>query len=135
MIWLAACLAPAFVLAAAVLWRASWRWAALYAGLMAVSVLGAVEIMGASKPVWAEWRDMEDAEVIGAHYVPNVAIYVWVLRDEPRVYRLPWSDKTAREMQQFAQQNIPYVMDYDQQDPVFHPMPQPPSPEKPQRTD
>jgi len=123
-------LAPAFGLSLAIVWRQGWRWAALYAFLMTASLAGAVEMMGGPKPIWLEWRDTSEMQVLGAHYEPEVAIYVWVLTDKPRAYVLPWSDENARKMQEAANGGIPYMLDYDHEDLEVHPMPVLPSPPK-----
>lgn len=130
MIALAPQIAALAVLAAAVLWfgHAS-RWGVvLYALAFAAAGIGAVDVMGVPKPRWSEWRPV--GEVLALDYRPGIAIYVWLAGNPPRAYSLPWSEDTAREAQEQTRKGIPLWMDYENQQPVFYPMPQPSDPPK-----
>lgn len=127
-------LAPAFGLAVAVLWRATWRLVALYALLMSVSLVGAVEMRGDARPLWSEWREISDTQVIAAAYEPETAIYVWVQMDRPRAYVLPWSAKEAKRLQEGLREagngGRRLLFDYSGGEMMFHPEPQQAPPPK-----
>jgi len=122
--------APVLLLSA-VLWRPRGWQAIAYLALVCGALAGAVETLGRSRPIWAEWRPVTEATVLGAHYDPGNAIYVWALiGSEPRAYRLPWSEETARKMQTIVRGGLPMLMDYENQRPTFYPAPQPANPPK-----
>jgi hypothetical protein len=77
-----AALAPAFILS-----------------LVLLAAAGA-ELLGRPKPYAIEWRKSPDAVMISWTYREGVAIWVWAQMpgdNEPRSYRLPWSDHGAQE--------------------------------------
>lgn len=75
-------------------------WAVL---LMPTAYAAFVELMGAPKPERLEWfRGLgQDARVVGTQLREGEAIYLWLQFDgaaAPVSYRLPWNERTAREM-------------------------------------
>lgn len=77
----------------------AWKVAAH--GLLCAAVLAAgIEVQGRAKPLWAEWRNMDEMEVVAAQYHPGEGIYVWVRSAPPVQYALPWDVRLAREMQE-----------------------------------
>ena len=76
---------------------------ALVALFLPVSYLAMVDLLSRPKPMSMEWSPpgKDDAKLLGAKMVEDVAIYIWVQRDdakEPRAYKLPWSDEMARQL-------------------------------------
>lgn len=63
------------------------------------------ELLSRPKPVTLEWahRHVTEAKLIGATMTEGEAIYIWLKIPEmvePRSYRLPWSRKTAQQLQE-----------------------------------
>lgn len=116
----------------ALLLRGVRWWGALgYAVLMVFGLCAAVETLGLPRPIWTEPRPKEDLQVIAQYAEANVAVYVWVMTERgPVVYALPWREETAKAAQDAEKQGLPYVMDYDPMEPVFHPTPVPTDPPK-----
>ncbi len=103
------------------------------------------DILSRPKPVLLETvhRDIEQVQVISSLMKEDEAIYLWLQIpevDEPRSYRLPWSDETAKELHKAMQEaehdgtevkmNKPFEKTIDNQQPVFYAAPPPPPPEK-----
>jgi hypothetical protein len=123
-----------------------WQRAAsatVFVLLIALVYGGSIELLGRPKPVRLEWRDLEKAQVLGASMREDEAIYLWLQFDgapEPRVYTLPWSMKTAQDLQNAMQQGeatgtgVEMTMSLesgqDDREPKFHPIPQPALPDK-----
>ena len=130
-----------------VLPRAGWGRRTLSAGIFLVLIAivygGATELLGRPKPLKLEWRESAKAQVLGAVPVENQAIYVWLAMagsSEPRAYVLPWSQKTAQQLQDAmnkAEANgtaVEMAMSLetggDNREPLFYPRPQPALPAK-----
>ena len=114
-------------------------------GLLPVTYASLNDILSRPKPMQLEsvHKDVEQVQVLSSIMKENDAIYVWLQLpevDEPRSYRLPWSDETAKELhkaQQEAEQsgtevkmNKPFEKTVDSQDPVFYAAPPPAPPAK-----
>jgi hypothetical protein len=68
--------------------------------LALVAYGGTFEILGAAKPYFLEWRELNGKKVIGAHWIEGEAIWIWLLVDgEPKQYKLPWSQREAEQAQ------------------------------------
>lgn len=62
--------------------------------------LTSFEMLGLPKPLYLEWRKLNNAKVISFFWIENKAIYLWLMVDnEPRQYALPWSTEQAQQMQ------------------------------------
>lgn len=60
---------------------------------------GAVNLMGRARPVEHDiLQRLEPDEIIAYTMKEGEAIWLWVSRDEPIAYRLPWSRQTARDI-------------------------------------
>ena len=75
----------------------------LVALFLPASYLAMVDLLSRPKPMSMEWTPptKDDAKLLGSKMVENVAIYIWVQRDdakEPRAYTLPWSEEMARQL-------------------------------------
>lgn len=101
--------------------------------------------MGTPKPYALEWPwvGAKEVSVLAAVPVENVAIYVWIGipgEHEPRSYSLPWSQKTAQQLQDAMNKaegdgtELRMGMQFDgvsdNSEPMFYAAPQPPMPEK-----
>jgi len=104
---------------------------------------GAIELLGRPKPFRLEWRSPSNIQVLSAAPVENQAIYVWLSwpgASEPRAYTLPWSERSAQELQDAmnkAEANGTEVQmamlaqgSREPGEPMFYAAPQPPLPEK-----
>ena len=61
-------------------------------------------LMGGPKPHFLEWRAGQ-TELLAHNWVEGEAIYLWVRwpgEAAPRAYRLPWSEETARQIEEAA---------------------------------
>lgn len=70
--------------------------------LAGVVYAGSVDLMGTPKPIRLEWRTPDRPTVIAARMREGEAIYVWLQAPdarEPRSYILPWSTRTAQQLQ------------------------------------
>src|SRR5262245_47376930 len=77
--------------------------AALFVVLLAMLYVGSAEVLSRPKPLRLEWRNIEQAKVVGASMREGEAIYLWLQvpgADEPRAYQLPWSTEAAQQLQQ-----------------------------------
>lgn len=95
-----------FVLPRGVVWQRAAS-AGLFAALIALVYGGGIEFLGQPKPIRLEWRNTQEAELVGATMVEDQAIYVWLQFDgnpEPRAYALPWDLKAAQQLQQAMQE-------------------------------
>ena len=130
-----------------VLPRAGWARRTLSVGiflvLIAVVYGGATELLGLPKPLMLEWRDNAKAQVLSALPVENRAIYIWLASadsPEPRAYVLPWSQKTAQQLQDAinkaeasgtaVEMGTSVESGTDDREPMFYPRPQPALPVK-----
>ncbi len=117
--------------------------ATLFVVLVAVVYGGSAELLGRPKPMGLEWRDAQQAQVLGSSMRENDAIYLWLQFDdgsEPRAYRLPWSIETAQQLQTATQEGdangtgVQMTMNgeagLDEREPKFYAEPQPALPDK-----
>ncbi len=103
------------------------------------------DLLSRPKPVAIEWaqRELPEAAVLSAKMEEDVAIYLWLAidgLDEPRAYRLPWSQQLAQQLQdaqRSAQQQgtgvrmrKPFETSLDDREQVFYAPPQQMPPEK-----
>jgi hypothetical protein len=87
-----------------------------------------------------------EARILGSYMKEGEGIYLWLLiadAEEPRYYKLPWSDKVAKSLQQAVEKNaqqkgpgvamrMPFESDdRANEDPRFYPLPQPKLADKP----
>ncbi len=97
------------------------------------------DILSRPKPMQLETahKELQDVAVISSLMREDEGIYLWLQLpevDEPRSYKLPWSDEAAKQLhkaQQNAEQNgtnvqmkKPFETTLDTQDPVFYAAPQ-----------
>ena len=103
------------------------------------------DILSRPKPMALETvhKQIEQVQVVSSLMKEDVAIYLWLQIpdiEEPRSYKLPWSDELAKELHQ-AQQNAeksgtevkmkkPFERTEDNQATVFYAEPPPPPPTK-----
>jgi len=117
--------------------------ATLFVVLVAVVYGGSAELLGRPKPLGLEWRDAQQAQVLGSSMRENDAIYLWLQFDdgsEPRAYRLPWSIEAAQQLQTATQEGeangtgVQMTMTgetgLDEREPKFYATPQPALPDK-----
>jgi hypothetical protein len=125
-----------------------WFWqrtisAALFIVLIALVYGGSADLLGRPKPMRLEWRELGQAQVIGASMREGEAIHLWLQVDgeaEPRSYSLPWSMTQAQELQTAMQEGqaagtevrmvMPGDSGTDEREPKFYAKPQPPLPDK-----
>lgn len=138
-----------FTLLAAVLANISfWSPRKLWVKLTALAVTIALvplgyasitELLSRPKPVALEWlnRSAKEAKLVGASFDEGQAIYIWIVMPEtrePRAYTLPWSIKTAQQLQE-AQRDAkkqrngvrvrqPFETSRDDREPMFYAPPQ-----------
>ncbi len=139
-----AALAIAAGLTTATIWsrrQTAMRGAALAAFLVLMPAIVGVGFFAMSHPApWLQTITVPGGKytVLGVKMVQDVAIYVWLDfgAEHPRYFALPWSNKTADELQGMldAQRygdipgfelKIPYEWSWDDNPPQFHPLPQP----------
>jgi hypothetical protein len=140
-----ALLLGAAILLALPLGRAWQRVASVALFVMLVTMVygGSIEVLGRAKPVRLEWRDLEQAEVLGSSMRENEVIYVWLQprgETEPRLYALPWSMETAQGLQAAMEESeangngVEMMMSgqpgLDEREPMFYAPPQPALPDK-----
>lgn len=82
---------------------ALWRFRSPMAfGLVVFACLGAaVYTSGYPRP--RAFGFPETITVSAMQLVPDEAIYLWTLGDPPVSYEIPWSDNTARQLQELTQ--------------------------------
>jgi len=113
--------------------------------LLPVTYFSLNDILSRPKPVELEavHKDIAQVHVISSVMKEDEAIYIWLQIpevEEPRAYKLPWSDETAKELhkaQQEAEQagtevkmKKPFERTVDNQEAVFYAAPPPAPPEK-----
>lgn len=126
---------------ASLAWLAIWSRRADKMRRVAVGLflLGIPLLAGASlealswpRPIWAMWDLSGEYRVLGAKMVEGEAIYAYVDTDgEPRSVKLPWSNKTAEELQALfddpangGQAMMRFDFSLDESPPSFWPVPQ-----------
>lgn len=91
-----------------------------------------LEALSWPRPIWAMWDLSGEFRVLGAKIVEGEAIYAYVDTDgEPRSIKLPWSNKTAEELQALfddpangGQAMMRFDPGIDPSEPTFWPLPQ-----------
>jgi hypothetical protein len=117
--------------------------ATLFVVLVAVVYGGSAELLGRPKPLELEWRDLQQAQVLGSSMRENDGIYLWLQFDDgsqPRAYRLPWSIEAAQQLQTATEEGqasgtgVEMTMvgepGLDEREPKFYAPPQPALPDK-----
>lgn len=108
--------------------------------------LVSAELLGRARPVSLEWlRQVPEAELLAAHAVEGRGIWLWLRlpgSEEPRAYVLPWDRARAEALLRAQQQaeergtglvvRRPFRRSTDDREPMFHPLPQPALPPKPE---
>ena len=118
-----------------------------FAVLLGALFFGYSDMLGRPKATQLEMfrGGMKDARVLGSYIREGDGIFLWLLlpdSNEPRYYRLPWSQKTAAALQDAIEQNnqqhgagvvmnLPFENSLDRDKPKFYPLPQPKLPDKP----
>jgi hypothetical protein len=113
--------------------------------LMPVSYVAYADLLSRPKPVDFEWwlGSSKEATVLAGQVAEGDALYVWLQLDgseEPRAYRLPWSQQAAEELNKAldeasrngtnARMRIPFERSLDPDKPKFYALPQPALPPK-----
>lgn len=101
-------------------------WKAKTVGLLYL-VLASINLLG--YPTWCV-----RGQVLTSHVVYEEAIYLLI--DGPKFCILPWDEEKAEELQAMKSEGVPFYFDptlEDDDDPVFHAMPQPGTPPKPEQ--
>jgi hypothetical protein len=107
MILLALAIAASAIILGAYLW---WRVPAWESALVTVLTLfgvgaASVQMLGLPRPVGSDvLASFEDVPVLGHDLKDGEAIYLWVRRNEPIAYRLPWDIATAERLHKAAQE-------------------------------
>lgn len=148
--YMAAALLGATLAATAVRWssgrRARVTISALFLGLLALGLLGGLDLLGRPRPVgsaWIEQARAEEAMVLGTDIVEGKSISLMVKLSgdaEARLYALAWDRKMAEQIQG-AQRDardsgtamvmrMPFERTWDKDEPRFYALPQPKLPEK-----
>ena len=117
--------------------------ATVYVLLVAIVYGGSVDLLGRPKPVRLEWRDLQEAQVLGSSLRENQAIYVWLQAtpdSEPLSYALPWDMAMAQQLQTATeegeangtgvQMNLSTETGQDTREPMFYALPQEALPDK-----
>ncbi len=103
------------------------------------------DILSRPKPIQLETahRQLQEVNVVSSLLKENEGIYLWLQLpeiDEPRSYKLPWSEEAAKQLHQAKQQaeasgtqvqmKKPFEKSVDNQEPVFYAAPQAAPPPK-----
>ncbi|HEY6335875.1 MAG TPA: hypothetical protein VI113_08320 [Alphaproteobacteria bacterium] len=118
-----------------------------FALILGVLFFGYSDMLGRPKATALEVfrTDLKDANVLGSYLREGQGIFLWLQMPEvtePRYYKLPWDEKTAKALQDAIEQNakqhgggvamgMPFERSWDQGEPKFYALPQPKLPEKP----
>jgi len=95
----------------------------------------------------ALYEQKQEPFVVASMLVPGKAIYLMLLfpeTDEPRLYKMPWSDKAAKDLREAMKEAkkkgspgiivpFPYRHGLRKHEKLFHPLPQRPNPPKMER--
>lgn len=109
---------PAAIVAALLanigIWAPRKMWVRISAVVAAAAFMpltyGSIsELLSRPKPVSLEWarRTVPEAKLLAASMQEGTAIFLWLQvpdDEEPRAYRLPWSQKMARQLQSAQRQ-------------------------------
>ncbi len=79
-----------------------WITAGLFTTMCALVPFVYFETSGASKPLWLEWRNIDDSRVVAVVMDEPRGIYLWLLcsgETRPRSYALPWTISEANDIQ------------------------------------
>lgn len=113
--------------------------------LLPVGYVSLNDILSRPKPVQLEamYKNVEQVQVLSSVMKEGEAIYLWLQIldvEEPRSYRLPWSEEAAKELNKARQTSEqtgtevnmrqPFERTVDNQQPVFYAAPQAAPPEK-----
>ncbi len=111
-----------------------------FAGLVAFTVLGFLEMQARPKPIGAEWRSTETAEVFWYELKEGESITLLLDIGGPRLYILPWSKGQAEQLLRAARiaegiggtlmMKNPFEPSLDKDSIVFYAPPQPAPPTK-----
>lgn len=137
----AAAVLGAGLFASATIWsrKNTWVRGAALAGFFAMApIIGGAVVFALSNPAPFVLAPGGEYRVLGVKMVQDEAIYVWLDfgADHPRYFALPWSNKTADQLQKLLDQQrrkqipgfkmkIPYEHSWDRHPPQFYPLPQP----------
>ncbi len=116
-------------------------WASLiFAGLVIIAALGFLEMQARPKPIGAEWRSTEQAEVFWYALEEGKSITLLLDVDGPRLYILPWSKGQAEQLLRASRtaegeggalmMKNPFEPSLDKDSIVFYAPPQPAPPTK-----
>lgn len=113
--------------------------------LLPIGYFSLNDILSRPKPVQLETvhKMVEEVQVVSSVMKEDEAIYLWLQIpevEEPRSYRLPWSDEIAKELHKAKQEaeqsgtevkmSKPFEKTVDNQEPVFYAAPPAPPPAK-----
>ncbi len=121
--------------------RPGWLSVALYPVLCVALYLSGAEALSRAKPLWMEWRDLSDVEVIAYHFDEPHGIYLWLdIAGEPRAEVIPWNIEQAKQLQEASQKardgdqklkmNGNWERSLDGRERLFYAAPQPAPPPK-----
>ncbi len=112
----------------------------VFAIVVIVAALGFLEMQARPKPIGAEWRSTEAAEVFWYDLKEGKSITLLLDIDGPRLYILPWSKDQAEQLLRAGQEaegtggklmvKNPFEPSLDQDSEVFYAPPQPAPPTK-----
>jgi hypothetical protein len=120
-----------------------------FAVILGALFFGYSDMLGRPKSTRLEVfrTSMQGAKVIGSYLKENDGVYLWLQLsglDEPRYYKLPWDEKTAKALQSAIAENErqhgsgvamgmgpPFERGLGWEEPKFYALPQPKLPDKP----
>jgi len=121
--------------------------ACFFAVILGTLFFGYSDMLGRPKTTRLEVfrTSMPDAKIIGSYLKENDGVYLWLKLpglDEPRYYKLPWSEKVAKALQEAIAESerqhgsgvgmgVPFGHSWKQEQPKFYALPQPRLPDKP----
>ncbi len=112
----------------------------VFAIVVIIAALGFLEMQARPKPIGAEWRSIETAEVFWYNLKEGKSITLLLDVDGPRLYILPWNKKQAEQLLRAGRaaegeggklmMRNPFERSLDEDTEVFHAPPQPAPPTK-----
>ena len=117
-------------------------FASLALAMLSVTVAaGLAEMQSRAKPLGLEWRSVEAADVLWYELREGVSIQLLLgLPGGPRFYVMPWNGTAAEQLLgssrkaartgRRVQMDRPFEHSLDENEPVFHALPQPAMPPK-----